>query len=166
MLSTERLHAKYKGEATDLTPEVEYELRRRFEGFDQADFDFGPDARWSCKLVLGLRDPRQLDAFFVQGHREAVKPGEHPEGLLIETPDLPFVRRNREKQVYLWTHQNFEGNLYVEFEWQSLKPTKDLSTTAMGPGERTRPPRVGPVLPGMGRAPFLQDSRAVLRVVN
>jgi hypothetical protein len=41
---------------------------------------------------------------------------------LIETPDVTFERKNRDQQVYIWSNQTFEGNIYVEFEWMSLKP--------------------------------------------
>ncbi|MBC8127160.1 MAG: DUF1961 family protein [Gloeobacteraceae cyanobacterium ES-bin-144] len=122
VLSPAQLHAKYRAEATDFSPEIERELRKVFEGTDLADFTFKPDANWTKQLDLDLKDPEHVKSFYIQGHAEAVKAGGHPEGLLISTPDEEFNEHNTGKQVYIWSHQNFEGNLYVEYEWKSLKP--------------------------------------------
>ncbi len=122
VLDPAQLHAKYHAEATDFSPEIEHELRHRFEGTDLADFSFTPGIDWSKQMDLDLQDPAQIGNFYIQGHSDSVKPGNHPEGLLIETPNEGHYEPNREKQVYLWSNQNFEGNLYAEFEWKSLRP--------------------------------------------
>ncbi|MBC8039811.1 MAG: DUF1961 family protein [Opitutaceae bacterium] len=122
VLDRAHLHAKYRAEATDFSAEIERELRHRFEGNDRADFAFTPGRDWTKQMDLDLQDPEQIKHFYLQGHAAAIKPGAHPEGLLVETPVEEHNEHNLEKQVYLWTHQNFEGNLYIEYEWKSLKP--------------------------------------------
>jgi unsaturated rhamnogalacturonyl hydrolase len=43
--------------------------------------------------------------------------------LLIDTPDEPYgTPQAFPRQVYIWSYKNFEGNIYVEFEWKSLRP--------------------------------------------
>ena len=64
----------------------------------------------------------QIKEFYIQGHADSVKPDGHPEGLLIETPDVPYGTPDAfPKQVYIWSNKTFEGNIYVEFEWKTLK---------------------------------------------
>lgn len=71
-------------------------------------------------MDLTLTEPEHLKAFYLQGYRDAVH--SNPEGLHVRTPALPFVEENTEKQIYLWTEQTFEGNIYLEFEWMTLEP--------------------------------------------
>jgi hypothetical protein len=121
-LEASAIHAEYRAQATDFDPAIERDLRHRFAGEELADFDFVPGADWLKQLDLDLRDPGHIREFYLQGEAASVRPGAHPDGLLVETPEVTFEPANRHRQVYLWTERTFEGNLYVEFEWQTLRP--------------------------------------------
>jgi hypothetical protein len=117
------LYAKYRAAAPDFDPLIEKEFRHRFEGTELEDFTFTPDANWTKRFDIDFQNPaKQIKELYIQGYAEAVKPAGHPEGLLIETPDIPYGWESYPKQVYLWSNTNFEGNVYVEFEWKTLKP--------------------------------------------
>ncbi|NJK90957.1 MAG: DUF1961 family protein [Blastochloris sp.] len=120
VLDEEAIYQGYRDAATDYDPLVEKKLRHHFSGTDLAPFQFVPDKDWSCRMDLTLTEPEHLKAFYLQGYRDAVH--SNPEGLHVRTPALPFVEENTEKQIYLWTEQTFEGNIYLEFEWMTLEP--------------------------------------------
>lgn len=122
VLSQKELYDRYHTSATDFNPAIEKELRHIFSGENMKDFTFTPNENWVKKMDLDFQDPSHIDHFYIQGEVASVKPNGHPEGLLIETPDVSSESHNRERQVYIWSHQTFEGNIYVEYEWKSLKP--------------------------------------------
>lgn len=124
ILDEATLYRDYRAAATDHSPEIERALRKRFYGDPLDDFTFRPEASsgWVDELALSLTEPDLASHFYVQGETGAVKYGAHPEGLLVETPEVTFEPHNRDRQVYLWTERMFEGDLYVEFDWKSLRP--------------------------------------------
>ena len=124
VLGMAELHRMYREATPDFDPAIEQELRHRFEGRDLEDFTFTPDATWTKQFDIDFRNPlEQIKEFYVQGQADSVKPAGHPEGLLIETPDVPYGTPDAfPKQVYIWSNRTFEGNVYVEFEWKALKP--------------------------------------------
>jgi hypothetical protein len=122
VLDAGTIYDEYRRDATDYDPVIERRLRKMFEGVGRDRFAFTPGDDWSLQLDLGLRDPADVDAFYLQGETGSVKPGAHADGLLVETPDVTFEPANRARQVYLWTERMFEGNLYVELDWQTLRP--------------------------------------------
>ena len=124
VLSRDELYELYRQGAPDYEVAIEKELRHRFEGTDLADFKFKPDATWTKQFDIDFQSPvEQIKEFYVQGHVDAVQPAGHPEGLLIDTPNVPYGTPDAfPKQVYIWSHKTFEGNVYVEFEWKSLRP--------------------------------------------
>ncbi|MDQ3813994.1 MAG: DUF1961 family protein [Armatimonadota bacterium] len=123
-LTGAELYAKYRAAAPDYDAAIEKELRHRFEGTDLEDFTFQPDANWTKQFDIDFQNPaEQIKEFYIQGHTDAVRPHGHPEGLLIQTPDLRYGSPEAfGSQVYIWSHKSFEGNIYVEFEWKALKP--------------------------------------------
>lgn len=123
-LSGAELHAKYREAAPDFDSAIERELKHRFEGTELEDFTFKPDANWTKQFDIDFKNPvEQIKEFYVQGQADSVKPTGHPEGLLIETPNVPYgTNSSFPKQVYLWSNKNFEGNIYIEFEWKALRP--------------------------------------------
>lgn len=122
VLSESDIYNDYKLSATDYNPQVEKDFRHIFEGADLKDFTFKLDVNWLKKMDVSFKNPADIKDFYIQGQVDAVKPTGHPEGLLIETPQVSFEKKNRDKQMYIWSNQIFEGNLYVEFEWMALKP--------------------------------------------
>lgn len=123
VLSGAELHKMFRAETPDFDAAIEKELKHKFEGADLEDFTFKPDARWTKQFDIDFKKPEvQLKEFYVQGWKESVKPQGSDEGLLIETPDVPYGWDAYPKQMYLWSNRTFEGNIYVEFEWKALKP--------------------------------------------
>ena len=120
-LAADAVYKLYRGQATDFDAGVERSLRRAFCGEDHADFAFSPGSGWQLQMDLSLRSAEDVKHFYLQGEAASVKAGVHPDGLLVETPEVTFEPQNRQRQVYLWTEQTFEGNLYVELEWQTLR---------------------------------------------
>jgi len=121
IISSKDIYDNYRTTATDYDADFEKKLRHLFLGENLADFTFVPDNDWIKKMDLSFKEPSHIDDFYIQGEVGSVKPTGHPEGLLIETPPVSFEKKNRNQQVYIWTNQVFEGNLYVEFEWMTLK---------------------------------------------
>lgn len=125
VLTGAQLYDKYREGAPDYDPAIEKELRHVFEGTDLEDFAFDPVAAgWTKTFDVDFQKPaEQIKEFYIQGHTESVKPGGHPEGLLIETPQLRYASNEAwNSQVYIWSHKVFEGDIYVEFEWKAIKP--------------------------------------------
>jgi len=119
------LYKKYRAETPDYDAAIEKELRHAFEGTDLEPFTFDPIAAgWDKKLDIDFKNPvEQIKEFYVQGHTASVKPTGHPEGLLIETPELRYgAPESWESQVYIWSNKTFEGDLYAEWEWKAIKP--------------------------------------------
>jgi len=81
-------------------------------------------AGWTKQFDVDFQNPvEQIKEFYIQGHTASVKPTGHPEGLLIETPELRYGSDEAwNSQVYIWSNKTFEGNVYVEFEWKAIKP--------------------------------------------
>jgi hypothetical protein len=88
-------------------------------------FQWEPDAEeWSEELSLTLASASDLEQFYVQGCVDA--PSITKDGLLVETPmqnpghDLHSLEEGK-RHVYLWTEKSFEGDLYVEYEFNPLQ---------------------------------------------
>jgi len=119
------LYARYRAGAPDYDAAVEKQLRHRFEGTEIERFTFDPVvAGWTKKFDVDFqKQAEQIKLFYVQGHTASVKLDAHPEGLLIETPALRYGSPEAwDSQVYIWSHETFEGDIYVEFEWKALQP--------------------------------------------
>jgi len=123
VLGAQEIYKLYRDGAPDFDPAIERELKHKFEGTELEEFTFKPDAQWTKQLDIDFQKPfEQIKDFYIQGHAESVKPEGSKEGLLIETPDIPYGWDAYPQQVYIWSEKNFEGNIYVEFEWKALKP--------------------------------------------
>lgn len=123
-LSGADIYKSYRAGATDFDEAIERELKHKFSGTELQPFTFTPDAEWTKQFDVDFQNPvEQIKEFYVQGQVDSVKPAGHTEGLLIETPDVPYGTPDAfPKQVYIWSNKIFEGNVYVEFEWKSLRP--------------------------------------------
>lgn len=124
MLSHEELQQVYEKEATNADPAYQQKLLDMYNGENTPDFSFSPDASWEEKLTLSLTETDHLAQFYVQGKEDA--PSITPEGLLIETatelPPLGEHKVDDKVQVYLWSEQSFEGDLYLTYEYMPLQP--------------------------------------------
>ncbi|MFM2081879.1 MAG: hypothetical protein RL380_570 [Verrucomicrobiota bacterium] len=123
-LTGAELYKKFRAATPDYDAAIEKELRHRFEGTRLPDFTFKPDKNWTKQFDVDFQNPvEQIKEFYIQGLAESVKPTGSTEGLLIETPNEPYGTQEAfPRQVYIWSYKNFEGNIYVEFEWKSLRP--------------------------------------------
>jgi hypothetical protein len=118
-LSTEDIYNLFRKEVTDYDIAYENRLKHIYAGEAMKKFDFSPDQKWENKFMLSLTKPEDIDSFYVQGYTPAVKITN--EGLMIETPNIPIGAGQYEKQVYLWSKKPFEGDLYIEYEFKTLR---------------------------------------------
>jgi len=98
-------------------------LREIYVGENIEKFNWEVSELWKLQLDLTLTEDKHLYDFYVQGCVNA--PSITKEGLLVETPNK-MPRHNSGsgpdlEQVYLWTNKNFEGDLYIEYEFMVLK---------------------------------------------
>lgn len=119
-LPAEAFQAIYAREATAIDGDVMDELRRVHAGEGVEPFRWSPGPPWRLELDLPLTREADLEHFYVQGCREAVRVT--PDGLLVETPlnaetNLPNAP-GRETQVYLHTLKFFEGDLALELDFK------------------------------------------------
>ncbi|VGO19057.1 DUF1961 family protein [Pontiella sulfatireligans] len=119
VLSPAETEKLYRDQATDCDEEFQKELRLEHAGEGRKTLDWKPDETWVTREDLSLTKPKDLDSFYIQGFTDA--PSITEDGLLVETPNLPQQSATLEKQVYLWTRQFFEGDLYVSYEFNPLK---------------------------------------------
>ena len=96
------------------------QLRQTFAGaaLDAAPLDRGEG--WTSALRLPLTEPADLEQLYVQGATDAVEMT--PEGLSITTQDRPLNWKPEAPgedphQLYLWTRQQFEGDLEVRLRF-------------------------------------------------
>jgi hypothetical protein len=120
VLTNEEIQTQFTNEVTVLGQDLQAELRHIYTGENRKPFDWTPDKEWKLNFQTDFQDPSDLERFYVQGKPERVEVIK--DGLLIETVDTIYNRKTLGKQMYLWTDRPFEGDLYVEFEFNSLRP--------------------------------------------
>lgn len=120
VLSRQDIQTIYKSNSTDYNQDIVDHLEHTFQGHNRKPFTWTLDNTWEEKLSLSLTKPEDLEQFHVQGYTDA--PSITDEGLLIETPKVRQHSSTLELQVYLWSHMTFEGDLYIEYEFQTLRP--------------------------------------------
>jgi hypothetical protein len=118
-LDQNQLYSLFKKESTKFDPYLEEVLKHTYEGKNRKSFNWKLDASWKQKLNLSLTNPTDLDSFYVQG--EPVQVAISKEGLLAETIDEEMTASRLDKQMYIWTKKPFEGDLYVEYEYKTLR---------------------------------------------
>jgi hypothetical protein len=69
-------------------------------------------------LDISFLQPEDLDTFYIQGYQGAKITND---GLLLETPNIPISSDVVERQMYIWTKQAFEGDMYLEYEFMTLR---------------------------------------------
>lgn len=98
-------------------------LRSVYEGRSLTPFSFTPDSAWQKRWYLSLQEPKHMENFYAQGNTKAADITE--DGLLIETPFIDQPMRYRKdddlNQIYLWTRERFEGNLYLKFQFKPMR---------------------------------------------
>lgn len=118
-LSQPELRDIFKNEVTKFDPALQEELQHTYEGGPRNPFVWKVDAGWQSKLDLSLTRPTDLDSFYIQG--KPVQVAITKEGLLIETINKEMNAAKLDSQMYVWTKKPFEGDLYVEYEYKTLR---------------------------------------------
>jgi len=118
-LSQPELRDIFKKEVTKFDPVLQEELQHTYEGGNIKPFRWNVDAGWQSKLDLSLSKPTDLDSFYIQG--KPVQVAITNEGLLIETVNKEMTAAKLDSQMYIWTKKPFEGDLYVEYEYKTLR---------------------------------------------
>jgi hypothetical protein len=126
VLGPEEVAALYETDAIETDAAFQADLRRVYAGENPEPFNFEPEDDWNTRLQLSLEDPGHLEKFRIQGIAPVVEITE--EGLHIKTLPEPYEPDNRGKQMYLWTRDRFEGDLYVEFEF---RPNQDFGLSVL-----------------------------------
>ena len=119
-LGQEQLYKLFKKESTHFDQKFEDELKYTYEGKNRRPFNWKLDAGWEPKLSLSLTNPSDLDSFYIQGNPVTVAISN--EGLLVETVNKEMTSAYLDSQVYVWSKKPFEGDLYVEYEFKTLRP--------------------------------------------
>ena len=119
-LGEKQIYTQFKKESTQYDQELEDELQHTYAGKDRKPFSWKIDQSWKQKMSIALTTPSDLDSFYVQGN--PIKVAVTPEGLLVETINKEMTKTYLDSQVYVWSKKPFEGDLYVEYEYKSLRP--------------------------------------------
>ena len=122
-LQSEEIKKLFKDECCQVKDYVQKELESVFADKEKVPFQWEPDEDWETALELSLDKEEQREQFYVQGAVDSVYVTE--EGFLIDTPNHVPKHDNFGQdldQMYLWTKQSFEGDLYVEFDFKSIRP--------------------------------------------
>jgi hypothetical protein len=120
MLAPEEAAALYLEESTCIDEAFQSGLRRTFAGAQLESFSFREGPEWVTKLDVNFKDKAHLQRFRIQGIVD--KAQITPEGLHIATVKEAYEPQNRGKQMYLWSRDTFEGDLYVEYEFRPNQP--------------------------------------------
>ena len=119
-LTTEEVYKLFHNQVTRFDHEIERQLQYMYNGIGRETLVWEPDETWKKEFEADLTNPLVMDAFYIQG--KPVFTGITKDGLLIETVNKCMNRALLDSQMYLWTKKVFEGDLYVEYEFNSLRP--------------------------------------------
>ncbi|WP_254560022.1 DUF1961 family protein [Dyadobacter diqingensis] len=119
-LTEKEVYGVFRKEVTRFDLPLEEELQHTYAGKKIKPFQWKIDESWTSKLNLSLTKSADIDSFYVQGKPVQVEITR--EGLLIETIDKEMNAAVLDSQMYVWTKKPFEGDLYVEYEYKSLRP--------------------------------------------
>lgn len=119
-MNNDEIYKRFRNDATKFDKGLEKELLFTYAGKNRKRFEWTPGKDWKEKLALDLSNPSDLDSFIVQGKPLNVQATN--EGLLVETINKEYTGALLDSQVYIWTKKPFEGDLYVEFEFMTLRP--------------------------------------------
>lgn len=122
-LSLSEIETIFHETAKEVDLSYQKKLRDMYYGENASSFSFSPGAEWEISMELPLNRDKDLEKFYIQGRQEA--PAITPEGLLITTgaelPDFDSPEADDLQQMYLWTEQSYEGDLYVTYEYMPLQ---------------------------------------------
>lgn len=119
ILNQQEIYTAFWNESTNFDKKLEDELLHIYAGKNRKSFDWKPDENWELSFLSDLKEKSDLENFHLQGNSEKVEVTSR--GVLVETIDTAYNREFLENQVYLWTKKTFEGDLYVEYEFNSLR---------------------------------------------
>ncbi len=121
-LKAEEVVQLFEEECCQVKESVQKELQSVYADKKRVPFQWKPDEHWRTMLKLSLNKKEHAEQFYVQGAVDSVHVTD--EGILIDTPNhLPKHDNfgHDLDQMYLWTKQSFEGDLYVEFDFKPIR---------------------------------------------
>lgn len=119
VLDNDLIYSIYRHEATYFDEVFDRHLKHTYAGAGREKFIWNLTDEWIKKLDISFLQPEDLDTFYIQGYQGGAKITD--EGLLVETPNIPISSDVVEQQMYIWTKQAFEGDLYLEYEFKTLR---------------------------------------------
>ncbi len=121
VLDRETLRRLYEEGAGRVDPALDEELDAVY-GTDPAPvpFAFQPDAAWQEKFSARFDSPEELKKLYLQGNAPAVKIANGRLEVRTGGGPIPNHASFAEQQLYMWTEQFFEGDLYVEYDFMPL----------------------------------------------
>ena len=119
VLSSDDVYQEFRKEVTKYDEKLEEELQYAYEGKERKILDWTPGADWKTTFSLDLTHKGELDSFYIQGRPVDVRITN--EGMLVETVHKYYQESLKDSQVYVWTLKPFEGDIYVEYEFKTLR---------------------------------------------
>jgi hypothetical protein len=120
VLTSEETYQHFRQQVKTYDAETEQEIQYTYQGKNRKPFEFELTSDWTKKMDVNLKSRSQMDDLYVQGNPVNVEIT--PEGLLIETIKKQYNKSLLDSQVYVWSKMNFEGDLYMEYEFKVLRP--------------------------------------------
>lgn len=121
VLDRETLRRLYEEGAGKIDPVLDRELDGVY-GTDPAPvpFAFKPDDEWSEKFSARFDSLDDLKKLYLQGNAPAVKIANGRLEVRTGGGPIPNHATFAEQQLYLWTEEFFEGDLYVEYDFMPM----------------------------------------------
>ena len=98
---------------------ADQDIKTNFLVQPKPDFTMKRDNSWEKVYSCSFTNPEDLDSWIFQAgekYRDQFELSTSDEGLLIKTPDIIA----QETRMYLWSPRTFEGDQWIEFDFQVL----------------------------------------------
>lgn len=125
-LDSEEFCRSFEEEAVCQNKELQAQLAAVHTGNALRKENWKPDESWEMKVNISLKHEKDLEAFYIQGCREAVSVT--AEGIAVRTHMQRTPEAIVEKpdsydpdQVYLWLREWLEGDVAIEYEFMPEK---------------------------------------------
>jgi hypothetical protein len=117
VLSGKEVKELFKNKATHIDEELQSHLKHMHVGENPKSFNWKPEDDWSLSYENRMTSENTLDDFYVQGIVDTIEVTE--EGVHIKTLPVEYEADATHKQMYLWSKQEFEGDIYIEYEFRT-----------------------------------------------
>lgn len=119
VMSETQVKALFEKESTSIDKELQTSLRHIHAGENLKTFDWRPTKNkdWQLNWDVPMTDDNTLENFYLQGVVDTIKVTS--EGTQIQTRKIAYRSSVRDQQMYLWSKKEFEGDIYVEYEFKT-----------------------------------------------